>query len=185
MLLKGLMNRITLTLGNHLEVRHSLKGFAGLHRLSPPASWSPSGPLRGPRLRGVSADPESDGYPINLVGNVHFYSQTIHLQSSSVGCVYNGVHGGVHSSRTALGCPPTVLCSSSSQRPGPAAGEVAAAHADVAAPAEGHRPSVWAQRLLQGPGRHSKLEGECGARLALSHRPGDGTRQFLGETLAH
>ena len=46
------------------------------------------------------------------------------------------------------------------QRPGPAAGEVATANADVAPAPEGHRPRLRAQWLLQGPGRHLELEGE-------------------------
>lgn len=44
----------------------------------------------------------------------------------------------------------TVLLSS--QRPGTAAGEVAAADANVAPPTKGHRSCVWAEWLLQGPG---------------------------------
>lgn len=57
------------------------------------------------------------------------------------------------------------------QRPGPAAGEVAAADADVAPAPEGHRPCLRAQRLLQGPGRHLELEGEPAPSLPQAMGP--------------
>lgn len=117
---------------------------------------------------------------INLVGNVPFFSQinwfSVIIYSLPSVCIMVKCMWGVWFSVRTLRPPkiqvrgvtsytPT-LCSSS-QRPGTATGEVAAADADVAPPTKGHWSRAWAQRLLQGPGWHIKPKGEHGG-----NRPG-------------